>query len=76
MIGIIMEPKIIKRVAPQQDNTDLIDKCTEILAKTEWIASSDLSGVTRNQWAEYRSAITELMNNPPEGEVVFPNKPE
>jgi len=71
-----MEPKIIKRVKPQQDSTDLKDKCAEILANTEWIASSNLSGITRDQWADYRSAIIELMNNPPEGEVVFPAKPE
>lgn len=77
MIGIIMEPKPIKRVKPLRDNTDLQEKCAEILAKTEWIASSNISGVTREKWAAYREAITDLMNNPPtEGEAVYPPQPE
>jgi GTPase involved in cell partitioning and DNA repair len=53
------------------------EKCAEILAKTEWIASSNISGVTREKWATYRQAITDIMNNPPtEGEVVYPQQPE
>jgi hypothetical protein len=71
-----MESKIIKRVKPQRDNTELQDKCAEILANTDWIEGSNLSGVTREKWSIYRQAIRELMNNPPEGEVVFPAKPE
>ena len=76
MIGTIMESKIIKRVKPQRDNTELQEKCAEILAKSDWIEGSNLSGVTREKWNDYRKAIRELMSNPPEGTVVFPTKPE
>lgn len=71
-----MESKIIKRIKPQRDNTELKEKCAEILANSDWIESSNLSGITREKWSAYRQVVRELMNNPPEGEVVFPTKPE
>jgi hypothetical protein len=68
--------KPLKLEEPIEVN-EVQEKCAEILAKTEWIASSNISGVTREKWAVYRQAITDLMNNPPsEGEVVYPPQPE